>query len=173
MDYSITKRSDKANTRMLALFGCALITLGSLVKVPFFPVPFTLQTMAVFILALTQSPKQAALSCIAYLAAATIGLPVLCGNSKPLWIAGKCGGYLVAFPLAAYAVSYLRAITSPILALTVGQCIIYFLGWCWLAPLFSAKAAFINGVLFFIPSDIVKNLFALRISALWNARKSS
>src|SRR5436305_774791 len=86
----------------LSLVGCGLIILGSLAKIPFFPVPFTLQTLALFILALTQSPKQACGSALCYLLLATLGLPVFCGRSNPFWILGKCGGYLVAFPLAAY-----------------------------------------------------------------------
>src|SRR6185295_2599469 len=157
----------------LALIGCATITVGSMVKVPLFPVPFTLQTMAVFIVALTQTPKQAALSCIAYLLAASIGLPVLCGKSNPLWIAGKCGGYLVAFPLAAFVTAHLVRSCSPLVALTVGQLIIYFFGWCWLAPLFSAQEAFLKGVLLFIPSDIVKNIFAVRVAAMWHSHSNS
>ena len=51
----------------LSIFGCALIILGASFKIPFCPVPFTLQTLALYIVALTQTPQQAFYSTASYL----------------------------------------------------------------------------------------------------------
>src|SRR5262245_59881739 len=80
----------------LSLLGCVFISICSLVKISFYPVPFTFQTFAIFVLALIQSPKQAFASCVCYLLCATIGLPVLCGKSNAFWFMHKCGGYILS-----------------------------------------------------------------------------
>ncbi|HEX2583298.1 MAG TPA: biotin transporter BioY [Chlamydiales bacterium] len=145
----------------LTFLGCGLMTLGSLIRIPFIPVPFTLQTLAIFIWALTQSPKQAFASAVCYLLCATAGLPVLDGKANPLWIAGKCGGYLVAFPIAAYGIARMRQAGLASLGLLSGQALILFCGWIWLAAFIGAKAALVKGVLIFIPSAVCKALAAL------------
>ncbi len=151
----------------LAVIGCSLITLASLIKIPIYPVSFTLHTFAIFILALTQSPKQVLGSTLLYLVCATIGLPVLCGSANPLWICGKCGGYLIAFPIAAYLIAKLKTKCHPILAILCGQIVIFALGFIWLIPFFGMQIAWVNGVLLFIPSDLLKNLAASLIFHYW------
>lgn len=176
MEKTIAKQEKLASFGIfvcLSLLGCGLLTLASLVKIPFYPVAFTLHTLVVSILGLTQSPKQAMGSVICYLLFATLGLPVLSGHANPLWILGKCGGYYAAFPFAAYLISKLSQKWHPLVALTCGQMFIYLLGFIWLVPFFGAKVAFISGVLFFIPSDMLKNLVALGITngiAKWQTR---
>jgi biotin transport system substrate-specific component len=142
------------------IFGCTLLTLGSLIRVPLNPIPFTLQTLALFILSLTQSPKQAATSSICYLLLATCGLPVLSGVINWTWFVGKSGGYLLAFPLAAYVVAKLRQTIHPLIALLAGQLIIFLLGWVWLALFLGPYPALIKGVLILFPSAIFKGLAA-------------
>ena len=153
----------------LAMLGCGLITMGSLIKIPIYPVPFTLQTLAIYILALTQSPKQAFASAICYLLCATAQLPVLGGNANSLWMIGKCGGYLIAFPIAAYAIARMRPKRPSIAVIIWGQAVIFALGWTWLLPFLGPKEAFIRGVLIFIPSELLKGLAALAF-AKWRSR---
>ncbi len=147
----------------LTLFGCALITLSSLIKIPLYPVSFTLQTFAIYILALTQSPRQAFASVICYPLIGTIGLPVFCSGANPFWIMGNSGGYLVAFPLAAYCMAKLRQKNSPVIALLIGMAIIFIFGFLWLIPLFGLHVAFTKGILIFIPSELLKILAAIRL----------
>ncbi len=153
----------------LALLGCGVITLGSLIRIPYQPVPFTLQTLALFILALTQSPKQAFASSICYLLCATIGLPVLGGKINFLWMTGKCGGYLLAFPIASYLMARLAQKWPPLFSLICGQVVIFTLGWIWLIPFLGVKAAFTKGVLIFIPSGFFK-MFAAIAYVKWRNR---
>ncbi len=157
----------------LTCLGCALITVCSFIRIPFYPVPFTLQTFAVFILALTQSPKQAAASVLCYLLCATIGLPVFGGKANPLWIVGKCGGYLISFPLAVYLTAKLAQTRSPWIALLCGQAVIYAFGLVWLIPLFGISCAWMKGVLFFLPSDMIKNFLAIQLTAAWRKRREA
>ncbi len=148
----------------LSILGCGLISIASLVKIRFIPVPFTLQTMAIFILAFTQSPKQALGSVMCYLVCASIGLPVFCGKSNSLWMMGKCGGYLLAFPIAAYLTAKIKSF-SPLLAFICGQLVIYLIGFLWLIPFVGPATAFMKGVIFFIPSDLLKGMAALLVAS--------
>lgn len=165
---TVTKRDDFLGALYPVAFGGFLLILGSLIRVPFFPVSFTLQTLAISFIALTQTPKQAFLSTIAYLACATMGVPVFGGISNSFWIIGKSAGYLVAFPIAAYVSSYLYQRTSAILSLTVGHLIIYALGFLWLTCFIDPWTAFIHGVLFFVLSDICKIVLAIALARIWN-----
>jgi biotin transport system substrate-specific component len=143
------------------LFGTLMITLGSLARISLYPVSFTLQTFSLFLLALTQSPKQAFASAAFYLFLASAGMPVLGGKINLLWFAGKAAGYLFAFPIAAFLMAWIHQKGSPIVALFVGQMVIFTLGWIWLIPFLGAKTAFIKGVLIFLPSEVIKAVFAL------------
>jgi len=156
-----TYLSEEVRLILLALLGCGLITIGSLIRIPFYPVPFTMQTLVIFILALTQSPKQAFASVVCYLFCATAGLPVLDGKMNVLWFTGKCGGYLIAFPIAAFVIARMRQRGSALIALLCGEAIILLIGGLWLVPFLGAKTAFIKGVLIFIPSALCKMFAAL------------
>ncbi len=156
--------NEPAKFVLLSLLGCSLITLCAFIKIPFYPVPFTLQTLAITFIALTQSPKQAFASVICYLLCGTLGLPVFTSGANCLWMIGKNGGYLLAFPLAAYLMSKLNQKGHPIPGLLCGQALIYLLGFLWLTPFLGATIAFTKGVAFFIPSDLLKNLAALGLA---------
>jgi biotin transport system substrate-specific component len=152
----------------LAIFGSMLLTLGALVKIPFYPVPFTLQSFAIFILGLTQNPKLSTGSAICYLLWGSIGLPVFPSGVNPWWIAGPCGGYLLAFPIAAFMIAKLKEFTHPLVAALSGQAVIYFLGFVWLIPFLGIEDAWVKGVLFFIPSGLLKVLVAVKTADRWN-----
>lgn len=159
----IDEVNEKLQLIKWALFGAFLITLGSWARIPLYPVPFTLQTLAIFFLGLTQSPKQAFASAACYLFLASVGLPVLGSKINPLWFLGKCAGYLFAFPVAAFVIARVREKSSAILAIFLGQVIIFLFGWIWLLPFLGAKTAFIQGVFVFLPSSVIKAFMALTI----------
>lgn len=162
-------RSEEMRLIGLSLLGCGLITIGSWIRIPFYPVPFTLQTLAIFVLGLTQTPKQAFASAICYLVCASIGLPVLDGKANYLWITGKCAGYLISFPIAAYAIAKLRQKLPSLLALLIGETLILLFGYIWLIPFIGAKMAFTKGVILFIPSALLKAGAALSFIQ-WRSR---
>lgn len=157
-------------TLCLSLVGCGVITLFSLIKVSCYPVPFTLQTLAIFILALTQSPKQAFFSVLCYLFCGTLGLPVFCGQTNMGWMIGKCGGYYIGFLLAAYLIAFLRKFIPSFLAIVCGQLVIYTLGFFWLIPFFGISIAFHQGVVIFLPSALLKAAAATGFEIIWRKK---
>ncbi|MDO5044007.1 MAG: biotin transporter BioY [Coriobacteriia bacterium] len=80
----------------------AFLALGAQVTVALGPVPFTLQTIFVALIALLFPPKQAALTVLIYLLMGAFGLPVFAGAKGGLAsLMGPTGGFLWGFVLAA------------------------------------------------------------------------
>jgi len=130
---------------------------------PFTPVPLTLQTLGIALLALAQGKNKAALSVLAYLAQATVGLPVLAGGlANPLWMIGPRAGYLIGFAVAAYTIGLLMERSSQkswgwtFLSLSVGEFLILSLGSLWLAVFVGIESAFYLGFLPFIANAAIK-----------------
>lgn len=142
-----------------AFSGSVFVSLCSLISIPTSPVPITMQTLAVFIIGLTQSPRTAAASLLFYLIEGSLGLPVFCGKANPLWFIGPSAGYLIAFPIAAYLIA--RCSRIPVLALCIGQGVMMLLGFAFLSTFIGVKSAFTSGVLLFIPSALIKIVIAL------------
>ncbi|MEW5807715.1 MAG: biotin transporter BioY [Acidobacteriota bacterium] len=117
-------------------FFCILTALLSQVKVPlpFTPVPFTLQVLAVFLTGYFLSSRLAPLSMVLYLAAGLMGFPVFSGASAGFSsLAGPTGGYIVGFIPAALAIAYLKERNilrrfNFIVTIVSGMTIIYFFG---------------------------------------------
>ena len=79
----------------LVVLGCALLWVSAKVKVPFWPVPMTLQTFAVMALAAAYGARLGAFTVIAYLAAGAAGLPVF--TNTPPEIAGPAYLLVIVF----------------------------------------------------------------------------
>jgi len=68
------------------------------IPLPFTPVPVTLQTLGVFLLAGLLGPTKGFWSVLFYLVEGSIGLPVFAGGlAKPLWFISSTAGFLFAF----------------------------------------------------------------------------
>ncbi|MDG4650013.1 biotin transporter BioY [Roseibacterium sp. SDUM158017] len=82
----------------LALAGSALIALAAQVSVPFWPVPLTLQTLAILVVGFALGSRLGAAAVLAYLAEGAMGLPVFSnGGAGVLYMMGPTGGFLVGF----------------------------------------------------------------------------
>ena len=82
----------------LALLGTLVLVASAKVQVPFYPVPMTLQTLAVLTLGAWFGARLAAATVALYLGEGLIGLPVFAGAAAgPAYLAGPTGGYLVGF----------------------------------------------------------------------------
>lgn len=161
LDLSLSKKE-----MVQAFYGSLLIAMCSLIWIPTLPIATTLQTFAIVLLALFQKPKLATCSCIFYLIEALLGLPVLCGCANPLWLIGPSGGYLLAYPVAAFIMAKYSASASysqKISAVLCGHMIIYCLGFLQLMNFVGVNDAWQWGVCFFIPIDLTKTLFAMAI----------
>ena len=84
--------------------GVALLTLASKVQVPFWPVPMTLQTLAVLMIGAAAGARLGVTTVLAWLALGAIGAPVFATGAGLAYMAGPTGGYLLGFLLAVMCV---------------------------------------------------------------------
>jgi biotin transport system substrate-specific component len=169
----------------LIVIGVALLTLSAKIRVPFWPVPMTLQTFAVMAIAAAYGSRLGVATVGAYLAAGLAGLPVFAGTTLagPTYFLGTTGGFLVGFLIAAYVVGLAADRgwdRSPIrlgAAMIVGDAIVFLLGFIWLAWFaqlssgatgIGAESAWVNGVRNFLLADALKiAIAALAVPAGW------
>ena len=94
----------------LALVGTLILTLSAKITVPFWPVPATLQTLALFAIAAAYGSRLAVATVILYLIEGAVGLPVFAGTPEKgiglAYMVGPTGGYLIGFVVAAMACGY-------------------------------------------------------------------
>ena len=137
--------ASRATRAVLAvLAGSALLAASAHVSIPLFftPVPFTLQPMAVLLLALMLEPTLAFATLAAYVIEGAAGLPVFTPQG-PLGIVhllGPDGGFLLAYPFAAFLVSKLRrtlprTFTFAAISAAAGSIVYFTSGAAWLAIL--------------------------------------
>ena len=85
----------------IVLFGTLLLTISAKIKVPFYPVPMTMQTFVVVLIGITLGWKLGLATVIAYLFEGAIGLPVFAGTPEKgigiSYMLGPTGGYLLGF----------------------------------------------------------------------------
>jgi biotin transport system substrate-specific component len=110
-----------------------IVAIGAQIEIPNQPVPFTMQTFFVLSAGALLGKRGAAVSMSLYLILGIIGLPVFSGGAFGLAkILGPTGGYLLSFPIAAFAVGYLTKLRSEywwmLISMTVGSIIIFSLG---------------------------------------------
>jgi biotin transport system substrate-specific component len=183
---------------ILVLAGTALITIAAKIEVPFYPVPMTLQTLAIMLIAATYGFRLGTLTVIAYLAEGLVGLPVFANTppavAGPLYFLGTTGGFLVGFVVLAMIVGYAadrgwdRSIPKLFAAMVVGDVVVFVLGFIWLAWFAMLSSgllgllglpegsvgtgtafAWAKGVVPFLLADLLKiALAALAIPAAWS-----
>lgn len=161
---------------ILSSFMAILTGVGAQIRIPVFPVPFTLQTFFVLLAGSLLGSFWGACSMLVYLALGLIGLPVFAGSSGIATAASPTFGYLLGFPLCAYWIGK-RIAGRPdetitprftILILLEGQLWIFLLGvlylWGVTNILLNKELPVVNalmaGFVLFIPSAIIKALAA-------------
>jgi biotin transport system substrate-specific component len=142
------------------------------IPLPFTPVPITLQPMLVILAGMWLGPLEGMASMTLYLAAGAIGLPVFTPGGAPGFarFLGATGGYLIAYPLAAFVAGTLsRRATSLAgrwLAGVIGIALIYLGGIAQLSLLYgSVPRAVALGVTPFAALDVVKAWIAAAITS--------
>jgi biotin transport system substrate-specific component len=168
-------KSSIALDAALVVGGALLTTVASQIQIPWQPVPFTMQTLAVALCGLALGSKRGVLSQIAYLGAGLIGLPVFAeGKFGPAAFLGPTGGFLVSFVAVAWLLGCLadRGLDRKPLALAAGivvsNIVLFGIGWAWLSLYIGGGRAFEVGVLPFVASEAVKDLMAvMALPAAW------
>lgn len=150
----------------LAVLGSLLLWASAKVQVPFWPVPMTLQTAAVFLIGLACGPRLALATVALYLAEGAAGLPVFAGTpEKGLglpYMLGPTGGYLAGFLAAAWiagkAAERRLRLPGVVAMLLVASAAIYVPGLLWLSTFVGPEKAVQFGLLPFVFGDLVKLL---------------
>src|SRR5262249_42508148 len=147
------------------------------VPLPFTPVPFTFQPMVVLVGAAALGARLGASSQLLYLAMGIMGLPVFAASPVlPQGIArlaGPTGGYLMAYPFAAFVAGWLaergfdRRYITEVAAMICGLALVFVGGVSWLAwfvqPARGISAALASGFYPFIVADVIKLIAAASI----------
>ena len=154
----------------LVLAGTALLALAAKVQVPFWPVPMTLQTLAVLMIGATLGARMAGATLLAYLAEGAVGLPVFASGAGLAYMAGPTGGYLLGFLLAAVFVGlaadrgWLRGGVPVAAVMFAAMALIYLPGVAWLAALIGAEKAVAGGLIPFLPAEAFKLALAVLLA---------
>ena len=143
--------------RLFWILSFSLLTaMSAQIAIPVNPVPFTLQTMMVLLSGAFLGARNGAYSQIVYIFLGSIGLPVFANGSMGIAVLfGPTGGYLLAFPLAAFLVGYLvdlnNSYINVVISMFAGSLTIIGLGILYLNLFFVhsiMEAVKVGGVIF-------------------------
>ncbi|CAD5249142.1 Biotin transporter [Bosea sp. 62] len=162
-----------ARSAGVIILGVALITLCAKVRVPSWPVPMTLHTLAVMALAVATGPRLATATFFAYLAVGATGLPVFSGSPERgiglAYMVGPTGGYLLGYLAGSWVAGSLaigRGTIGRVLAMLAGLGITYALGLPWLAFFVPLNQIIPLGFTPFILGDLI-NIAMVAVGALF------
>jgi biotin transport system substrate-specific component len=164
------------------VIGFSLLTaLAAQVVIPIGPIPITGQTFAVLLTGALLGSRLGAMAMIAYLIEGASGLPFFqSGHFGLLYLLGPTGGYLIAFPAAAYVTGAFaehewdRRYLTAAAAMAIGSAIIMLSGWAWFSVVMrtSPMLTLYATVIKFIPGDIIKiSLAAAVLPSGWKLLK--
>ena len=153
---------------LLALIGSIILAISSKIKIPFYPVPMTMQTLVILIIGVGYGWKLGVVTVGLYLFEGMIGLPVFSGSPEKgiglVYFTGPTMGYLLGFIIAAYfsgKFTYNNNIIETFLKLFFATSFIYILGIAWLGSLIGwDKPIFQLGAQPFLLAELFKILIA-------------
>ncbi len=160
---SVSNTQRNIRYAVLAFAGSALIALCAQISVPFFPVPLTLQTFAVFLIGLSFGWRLGGITVALYLLEGALGLPVFAGGKGGLIVfMGPTAGYLYGMTIAAAVIGffaefgYNKSYFKSLISLLVGTFIIFLFGVGYLGSVIGYDKALAGGLYPFIPSEFFK-----------------
>lgn len=162
----------------LLVIGASLLTAAAAqlaIKLPWTPVEITGQTFVVLLTGAVLGARRAFLAQVLYLLEGASGLPVFAGGAGgAVYLTGPTAGYLIAFPFAAALTGWLaergwdRHLLSTFAAMLLGSAVIFAAGLAGLSRFVPNDTLLAQGLLPFIPGDLVKSgLAALAFPAVW------
>ncbi len=172
---SKTSRIEKiVKLTLVAIIGTALITISAKIKIPFYPIPMTMQTFVILLIGITLGYKMGLATVGLYLFEGIIGLPVFASSpEKGIGIAyfiGPTMGYLIGFLVAVYFAGlfkYDKGIINTFLKLIFSVSFIYILGLVWLGVLIGwDKPIFKLGAQPFLLAELLKILLLLFLTPM-------
>ena len=174
------KQSRLTKYVFFALMGSIVLAISSKVKIPFYPVPMTMQTLVVLMIGVSFGWKLGLATVTLYLFEGIIGLPVFSGTPEKgvglIYFTGPTMGYLLGFLVAVYISGkfvYDNNIFKNFLKLFLATSFIYVLGLIWLGSIIGwDKPLFQLGAQPFLLAELFKILIvALTINQVKKLRK--
>ena len=162
------KQSKLLKYVFLALIGSIILAISSKIKIPFYPVPMTMQTLIVLLIGIGFGWKLGLATVSLYLFEGIIGLPVFSGTPEKgvglIYFTGPTMGYLLGFLVAVYFSGrfvYDNNLINNFLKLLLATSFIYILGITWLGNLIGwDKPIFQSGAQPFLLAELFKILIA-------------
>ena len=153
---------------LIPIIGTLLLTISAKIKIPFYPVPMTMQTFVILFLGITLGAKVGLLTVSLYLLEGIFGLPVFAGTPEKgigfLYFTGTTMGYLIGFLIAVYisgSFKYDKNLIQNFIKLIFSVSFIYILGIIWLGYLIGwEKPIFKLGAQPFLLAELFKVLIA-------------
>ena len=180
--------SKMVKTIFLAFIGSILLAISSKIKIPFYPVPMTMQTFVVVLIGLLYGWKLGVFTVTLYLFEGVIGLPVFAGTPEKgiglVYFTGPTMGYLIGFLLAVFISGYFfpkiknsgqnieslfgkLIISAKLFMLFVASMLsIYILGIIWLSNFVGWEKVLVLGVYPFLLAEIFKILILTVLAKL-------
>ena len=162
------KQSKLLKYVFLALIGSIILAISSKIKIPFYPVPMTMQTLIVLLIGIGFGWKLGLATVSLYLFEGIIGLPVFSGSPEKgiglIYFTGPTMGYLLGFLVAVYVSGkfiYDNNLILNFFKLMLATSFIYILGMSWLGSLVGwEKPIFQLGAQPFLLAELFKILIA-------------
>ena len=152
----------------IALVGTIVLAVSAKIKIPFYPVPMTMQTLVVLLIGIAFGWRLGVATIILYLTEGIIGLPVFSGTPEKgiglTYFFGPTFGYLIGFLITVFLAgkfNYNNNVIKNFLKLTFATSFIYVLGMLWLGGLIGwDKPIFKLGAQPFLLAELFKILLA-------------
>ena len=164
----------------IALIGSILLAISAKIKIPFYPVPMTMQTFVVLFLGISLGYKIGLSAIGLYLLEGVKGLPVFSNSPEKgvglLYFTGPTMGYLIGFLTACFLASVIKFEDSFLVVLSkllIATSTIYILGLLWLGTLIGwDKPIFALGAKPFLLAEMFKiTILALLVKQILKIRK--
>jgi biotin transport system substrate-specific component len=145
----------------------------------FTPVPITLQTFGVILIAAALGGKRGSLAMLAYLGEGALGFPVFAGGASGIAVfAGPTAGYLCGFVAAVFIMGFYferstKSIVKNMMIASLGSLIMLFIGTLWLGCFVSFSSALLMGFYPFIWGSLLKSIFAAILISAGSIPKST
>ena len=176
-----SKEKEILKNVLLVLGGVAFLSLMAqiMIPLPYTPVPITLGTFGVTLMALLYGRKLGTATILSYVAAGSLGAPVFAG-AKAGSLFSPTGGYILGYIAATLILGFLfdkgiaKSYVKTFLSLLLASAVILILGALVLMLFVPIKNVFMAGVLPFIPGDMLKAVAAtLLFPRLWKFIKTN
>ena len=165
---------------LIVFFGSIILAISAKTKIPFYPVPMTMQTFVVLFLGISFGYKVGLATIALYLFEGILGLPVFSNSPEKgiglMYFTGPTMGYLIGFLSACFLASFVKLNYNYFLIfikLILSVSTIYILGILWLGTLIGWDKPIIElGVMPFLLAEIFKiTLLTILAKKIYNLRK--